>query len=328
MMLKSKKRLIIFAIKAFIPACSFLLVTLFCPFSWADLEQGLIRRIAVFPLKVESDFSQSAEEAWWQVREELTKNQRFLVASKSFLLKKDVFQARGELSAADALILTKLLDANSVITIYLDGRDLHMKAYESTRGQLVWEHMVRLHPSLPVHQQLVATSKKMIQDFIASIPYQGFVIKSREHQDIVYTREGKYFTLVEFGSGGSLDVGDAVQFVQIHADSYRPLFIDGATVEVFAEGTISRVNGHTIEVEVNRATSLENIQANSLVRFPKEFKRLQEQYSIAENLKDRLDHRYLNLEMNSVTHKKEDVKPLVTALTFIGNLSIFLLLAL
>ena len=45
----------------------------------ADVPLQLLRRIAVFPIH-DANFSH-AEDAWWQMRELLTKDQRFFVAS-------------------------------------------------------------------------------------------------------------------------------------------------------------------------------------------------------------------------------------------------------
>ena len=76
---------------------------------WAQTEHTLVRRLAVFPLKTgQPELAALADEAWWELREALTKDKRFLVASKNFLMQKDVYQARSVLSPADAIILAAI----------------------------------------------------------------------------------------------------------------------------------------------------------------------------------------------------------------------------
>src|SRR6185503_6700203 len=101
-----------------------------CAQAFAQTDHTMIRRISVFPIKTAPEFQQVADEAWWELRETLTRDKRFLVASKNFLMQKDVYQARSALTPADAIILGKLLDANALITTHLDERNLTMRVYE------------------------------------------------------------------------------------------------------------------------------------------------------------------------------------------------------
>ncbi|MCB0386940.1 MAG: hypothetical protein KDD43_16215, partial [Bdellovibrionales bacterium] len=52
------------------------------------VEHPLLRRITVFPVQADNSLIKATEEAWWLVREALTENRRFLVASKNFLIQK------------------------------------------------------------------------------------------------------------------------------------------------------------------------------------------------------------------------------------------------
>ena len=60
----------------------------------AENDHTMIRRITVFPIKVAPELQSVADEAWWDLREVMTKDKRFLVASKNFLMKTDVYQSR------------------------------------------------------------------------------------------------------------------------------------------------------------------------------------------------------------------------------------------
>ncbi len=59
-----------------------------------EIEHQLVRRLVVFPFQVPSRLVPRAEEAWWQIRQELTQNPIFLLASKQF------FNQERSLSAA------------------------------------------------------------------------------------------------------------------------------------------------------------------------------------------------------------------------------------
>lgn len=62
------------------------------------IDHKVIRRITVFPIKTESFLTEAAEEAWWKMRETLTENKRFLVASKNYLVQKDVSESGGTIT--------------------------------------------------------------------------------------------------------------------------------------------------------------------------------------------------------------------------------------
>jgi hypothetical protein len=212
-------------------ALSLLILAAFSFSLWAENEHTMIRRISVFPIKVPSELEGAAEEAWWELRETLTKDKRFLVASKNFLLQKDVYQARSALSPADAIILGKLLDANALISTYLDDRTLNMRVYEGEYGRPLWEHQFVLQPSLPIAEQLQPAVVKLAQDFIASIPYHGFVIVDPLRGRPVYQEGRRMMLKAEIGTMAEVDLGDAVQLVTISSDRLKPLFTSGASLE-------------------------------------------------------------------------------------------------
>ena len=308
----------------------FILFLSFIP-AWGQgsgpVEHPLLRRITVFPLQADNSLSKPAEEAWWQVRESLTENKRFLVASKNFLVQKDVYQARGELTPADAIILGKLLDSHALVVTYLKAKTLYMKIYEGDYGRLLWHHEFRLQPSIPVARQIPGAAKKLIMDFIASIPYQGFVVVDSLIGKAIYPEGSKYLARVDVGENSAVEVGDQVQFVRVFSDNLRPLFIDGATSEIFAEGRVVSVNRGALTVEVLRATKLADVKEMSLVRLPRELKRLRQSYALRSSLKTGLGPEILAPGMTSVDKEIAEKKPLVTSIAFIVNLAAWLVLA-
>lgn len=308
--------------------CGWLALLFFSLNSAAQVEHQLVRRLAIFPLQTPKQYHKAAEEAWWDIRKLLTDNKRFLVASKNFLVQKDVYQARGELSPADAIILGQLLDANAVVATYLNDRTLHMKAYEGEYGRLLWEHELTLQPSVPISQQLRPASQKLVLDFISSFPYQGFVYKDSLKGSTVYEEDGRKYFKAEVGTDAELEVGDEIQLVRVFSDQLKPLFITGSSTEVFAQGRVERIDREIITVQLERVTSVKDIRPDSLVRVPKELKRLKEQFAIRDSLTKKIDPDFFSPELTELDKEVREKKPLFTSLGFIANIAAFLLLAL
>ena len=238
--------------------------------SFAQVEHQLIHRVAVFPVKVERQLKKSAENTWWSMREALTESDRFLVASKSFLQQKDLYQARGELQPADALILAKLLDAHALVTTEVHANTMKMNVYEGEFGRVLWQHEISLQKSLPVSEQIEATGKKLMQDFVASLPYQGYVVVDPLKGRPVYEENAKKVVKIKVGQVSQIEVGDPVQLIRLHSESLKPQLPDGMTMEVFAEGTVITKESGQVVVTITRAEDFKKIKAYSLVRFPNE----------------------------------------------------------
>jgi hypothetical protein len=295
--------------------------------AFAQTNHTLIRRIAVFPIKSSPELTQVAEEAWWELREALTRDKRFLVASKNFLMQKDVFQARETLQPADAIILGKLLDANALVTTWIDDRVLNMRVYEGEYGRPLWEYQLMLQPSLPVAEQLQPAVVKLVNDFIASIPYHGFVVIDPLKGRPVYQEGRRLLVKAEVGTNAEVDVGDPVQLIRVYSDHLKPLFTHGASIEVFAEGRVVEQNRESLVIELDRVNRASAIEEGTMVRLPRELKRLQQYYSLQDPLKTKIDPEFFSPGMTSAKQKVEEQKPLLSSLIFVANLAAFLLLA-
>jgi len=295
--------------------------------AFAQTDHTLIRRVTVFPIKTAPEFQQAADDAWWELRETLTKDKRFLVASKNFLMQKDVYQSRSVLSPADAIILGKLLDANALITTYLDDRVLNMRVYEGDYGRPLWEHQFTLQPSLPVSEQLQPAVVKLVQDFMASIPYQGFITTDPLKGRPLYQEGRRLLARAEVGVSAEVDVGDPVQLIHVYSDNLKPLFSNGAAIEVFAEGRVVEKDRGMVTVELDRINHAASVIDGTMVRLPRELKRLEALYSIPDSLRSKIDPEFFSPGMTTQRQNEEEVRPLVASLVFIGNLAAFLLLA-
>lgn len=300
---------------------------IFAPSAFAQTNHILLRRLSVFPIKTSPELTPAAEEAWWELRENLTRDKRFLVASKNFLMQKDVYQARSVLSPADAIILGKLLDANALVTTWIDDRVLHMRVYEGEYGRPLWEHQLVLQPSLPVAEQLEPAVVKLVNDFIASIPYHGFVITDPLKGRPVFQEGRRMLVKAEVGTNAEIDVGDPAQLIRVYSDHLKPLFTHGANIEVFAEGRVVEHTGSMVLIELDRMNRATTVEDGTMVRLPRELKRLEQTFALQDSLKSKIDPEFFSPGMTSAKQKVEEQKPLVTSLVFIANMAAFLLLA-
>lgn len=306
----------------------FMTVTIgMAPTAEAQINHQLARRLVVFPMKVDKGYEAVADEAWWQAREEFTKSRRFLVASKQFLVKSDVFQPRGDLEPADAIILGKLLDAHALVTLQHANRRLTLTVYDGSNGMTIFRKAANLHPSLTVNDQLASLSRRMVNDFVASIPYQGFTVIDSLIGRPVFEDGGTKVARVDLGIGSGAQIGDTAQWITIVSNNTAPLFQTGAKITVFAEGKIIRIEEGVATVELLRATNIKEIKEFTLVRIPREAERLLNQYALVDTPRTTLTAELVAPEANPMEQVARERKPLVTTLSFVGSLAAFLLLA-
>jgi hypothetical protein len=290
-------------------------------------DHQLIRRLAVFPFAVPHELTPAADEAWWQAREEFASTHRFLVGSKQFLIKTDVYQPRRDLEPADAIILGKLLDAHALVTFQMIERRLMMTVYDGGNGSTIWRKGVSLHPSLPVSDQLPQVAKRMVDDFVASIPYQGFTVVDSLIGQSVYEEGDVKLAQVDLGLTTGSQVGDVVQWIRVSGTSVEPLFAGGSKVVVFAEGKIVKIEQGIAVVEIQRASSIKDLKEFSLVRVPREADRLAKAYAIRDNPRTTLTAELVAPEAAPMEQLAKERKPLATTLSIISSIAAFLLLA-
>ncbi len=290
----------------------------------AELKHSLLRRVAVFPI-ADANFGNS-EEAWWQMREALTKDQRFFVASRRFMVNRGVYQSRKNLKPADAIILAKILDAQALVVAYLQERTLHMKVYEGENGYLLWEGDGEFHPALPINDQLIRMSTQLMSAFISSVPYQAFQVMDEVIGKPVYEENGKTLAQVYLGANTRVQKGDSAQWVEVTGDAGQAFFTTSTKVTVIAEGIVQEVKGERAIIEIEKMRDPQELKENSLVRFPKEISRLKELYGDSEKAAT-LAPEYLSSEIKNSSEFSKKHSSTSTALMWISSIAGFLLLA-
>jgi len=285
-----------------------------------------IRRIVVFPLQVESSYKSLSEEIWWDLRAKLTESKRFLVASRNFMQAKGVFQARGRLESADAIILGRLLDANAMITIELNDRILTLRAYEGKAGYLLWDRSLELHPSIPLSKQLPGASEKLLLDFLVSVPYQCVVVTDSLVGKPLIKQGEHWLVKVEVGVDSKVKIGDPAQVIDVKLVSLESAFGKGSQIQVQGEGQVVSVDGQTVTIQLNRLTDPGLVKDGTLVKLPDELQRLQETFSAGA--RDSMPEVSLVGNERALTAEQAKRKPMITSLSFLANLILMLVVAL
>ncbi len=314
----------------------FILLTLVPLFSFAQEETdettptitypaGYLRKLVVFPMDISKGYEKPAEDSWWKVRETLTDTKRFLVASKRFLIQKDVMQPRSKLSASDGILLGQLLESDGLVLMSLKNRQLTMTVYTCVDGSVLWTGSLALHASLPIEKQTEDSAVKLIRDFIATVPYHGLQILDPLIGRPVYEEGDVRLSKVDVGSNTRAAVGDSVQWINIEKTTNAPLFLTGSRSNVIAEGEIVKNENGILLVELKRLKDVNLLTTNSLVRLPKEAEFLNANYALQTSRNLAPELRYSPLP--PARPANEETKPLVAALVAIANFVGFLLLA-
>lgn len=323
----------------------------------ASPTQGVpaFTRFAVFPVefqgergtRIDKATADKLDETWWQVREELADTGRFLVATKAFLQKADVFSPRGLLSTADAVILGRYVEADAIMTLRLESRELSLHVWDASDGSLAWKSQVELHPSILIRDQVAKVARSMVREFVAAIPYHGVTLKDQLARAAVFEDGGKKFARVQVGGNtdGSatptaIVPGQDVQWIQLQKSGLEPLFQGGAKPVVKAEGTIREVTDRVAKVEIRRALDMTAIRDGALLVVPAEAERLQKQASLkGATEKTGVDSAVVTLlatgekggalepEGRRTERERDETGALATTLSILGSLAVILLLA-
>lgn len=295
-------------------------LTNLCFFSQAEAqsEHTLLRRISVFPMKTNELDSKTKDEVWWRVREVLATNQRFLVATRRFMVNRDVFQPRATLEPADSIILGKILDAQAVMTLFLTERTLNMHVYDGSQGYTIWKGALMLHPALSLGEQIVQASEKLTRDFITSFPYQG-----SQKGERTISSDDQVIANIYVGAGSRVVEGEPVQWISLELAPGEMLFSETPRFTVIAEGVVIKVSGEYVEVAVTQVRNETDIRSDALIRFPKELERLQ---SAAQGL-ERQSENIQRASLKPVDARPGEQSSTTTSLAWLLGLATFVLLA-
>ncbi len=307
---------------------SFLLLFLiFCtaPLSLkAQYEHRLYRRLTVFPI-ADANLT-NAEEAWWQMRDILTKDQRFMVAGKRLMINRGVFFPKRELSPGDTIILAKILEAHALFVPMVNERSLILRVYDGESGYLFWEASENFQAALPINEQIIKVASQLALQFLQELPYHGFQVIDESIGKAVYDVGSEMRTQIFIGVNPRIAVGDRVQWIKLRSNGGKVFLGRDTQVEVIAEGLIHSLAGDRAVVTLQGLTKPEDLTENSLIRLPKEIQFQREQKK-GEERTSNLSSEYLSSQLRKPYEFKKDHDEATTSLAWIANLVAFILLA-
>jgi len=273
---------------------------------------SLMRRWVVFPFDSDTPaLKNAAENAWWKSRERLTAAKKYLVASRQFLIQKDVFQPRKELDSDDVKLLAHLLDADVIVTGYIENRGFKLNVYLGSSGQLFWTKRISFHPSLKATDQVEMVSDNLTQELLSQVPYQGFVVTDPLIGKPVYEEDGKTFSVVDTGNTDNIQEGMDVQWIQVYIpEKTKPddPLLSQSKVQVIGEGKITKVKKGVFVAQIDRAKSLGLINESTFVLIPKLASKLGETYLSHDIVKEKNAPELLPTMINPVAPESQGAK--------------------
>ncbi|MCX7674372.1 MAG: hypothetical protein N2Z70_00905 [Bdellovibrionaceae bacterium] len=191
--------------------------------TWAQgLKLGSLQKVAVFPPQGIQD-PELADRMWWAVRELLAEDGRFLVATRRLMLNRGVLQARGEFSAADAILMGRVLDSQMLLTMAVQGRQLRVRAWRSEDGFLLFDQTSEVLGSSQLAESALALAQRMTQELLQKIPYAGYQVRAPEGEPWMKSRDGENYVFVDLGKKSTSQwVGKTVVWAELNYAT-RPL---------------------------------------------------------------------------------------------------------
>ena len=193
-------------------------------------------------------------------------------------------------------------------------------------GLLLWRREVSLNPSVAVGDQLSPVARRMIRDFESHLPNQGHVVVDPLIGSAIYIEAGIKVVQVDFGPTSQVEVGDAVQWIQVTPQSFDPLLQGGAQVTVFAEGTVLRKSQGLAIVQLDRMTKGFAIKEFQMVRAPREVERFSEM-RIKEGANKGLASDLVVRASGVEENYRNEHRPVAATLSVVASVAAFLLLA-
>ncbi len=283
-----------------------------------------VRKIVVFPFDSLAKNQADMEKAWWKVREELTANKRFLIASKQLMNRKDVFISKREIDRPSAILLGKHMDAEALVTAYLADREFKMTVYSATTGAILWSQSLNMNSAQPIAEQIENTSLKLIRDFVAQIPYQGYQILDPIVGKPLFDEGSSKRAKVEVAADARVEKGDLVQWVTIQETT--PVYQNLNNLLIVAEGNVVEVERGILTVEIKRLKDPKLLSEKALIRIPKEAIRLQETMALKSNPTG-MSPEIIVAEMRAAQPDSHEHKGMVTTGVTLGSIVTLILLA-
>lgn len=216
-----------------------------------------IKRIVVFPAQGIDE--SLVDELWWQVRSFLAQDLRFTVATRRLMINRQVLVPRGDLKTADAVLLGRILEADSLISMYIKDAKAWVKVYRSEDGLLVWQKEQSFNPALSIKDQAMGVFLSLIKSFISDVPYLGYQVNNPLTGDLNDNNETHALVYIQVGSS-ELQVGQRVHWGDLVV-SQLPLFLSERKLNILVEGEVVhplKNNIYQVQVPSHQVSLLKN----------------------------------------------------------------------
>jgi len=292
--------------------------------AWGQYQVLNIKKLAVFPAMGLGDAV--SDQLWWQTRELLTSDLRFTVATRRFMINRQVLAPHGPLKPADVVILSKILEADALVINHIVDKQAHLIVYRGEDGVLLWEDQNNLNSQIPVKEQVLSVFQKLSERFLKQYPFHGYQVSKPQVSSSGSEMSNNNESLIKYGFFGSLPplVGQSVYWTKINA-THPPLLLNINRKSKIATGEVTQIYKQGIVqikvTEYDNLLDLENTEEVALV-----LNKESNEVTLNENQASVLGSEYLAREI----HKKSNTNqtsPEATFIGFIGTLGLTILLA-
>ena len=292
---------------------------------YANFEITNLQKMVVFPpLGLEERL---ADEVWWQVRELLTQDKKFMVATRRLMINRQVLQARAQMKPAEVVVLAKVLEAQSLLSLSIVNAKAQVFVYRGEDGLLAWQGTIALDPARPAQEQVQNLFLFLVKQFLKAIPYGGYQVRNPISGSEFDVFEDELHVFIQ--TPRLLKVGDKVYWKQIY-QTQLPLLSPGYKTQTLAEGQIYQVlKDQTYQVRVplsfravieshlHHPIYLDDLGASEVPSLPIEH---------PENKKTEYSAEFLVKELKETTEIAQQ-NPVATFVGFLVNFALIVLIA-
>ncbi len=280
-----------------------------------------IKKVAILPPVIKTKYKSLSNLIRKNIKERLDENGRFSILPLEEITKQNI-SASYKLKPSKVILISEKLNADIIIRTHLKKKKLTMKVYFKNDGQLLWTQNILLLSSKLNPSNLKPSLNKLVDDFLASIPFQTFQILDPLIGKTIYDEGEVRLSKADIRHLQHVKKNDPVQWIEIQRINSKPLYQGGSRINILAKGQIMKIKDKIGVLKINQAKDIKLLKKHTLISFPKEKERLIKTSSLdPENISL---NQITNEDLKSIGPKK--TKKLLSILLAVGNILAFVLL--
>ncbi|MCS6838849.1 MAG: hypothetical protein NZ480_08385 [Bdellovibrionaceae bacterium] len=241
---------------------------------FANFELNSLKNVAIFPPKGIQN-TEISNEVWWQTRELLAQDGRFLIATRRLMINRQTLNPKDELKPPETIILGKILEAQLLVTLFVKENICYFHAYRTYDGIPVFLDSLAMSYALTEEEQLLIIFKALTQRFLQSIPYAGYQTISPKSQQFIEYHGSRPIVYAEISQAISTKnlLGKDIYWLDMRYPSF-PLFQQtNPTTRIWAIGrVIEELPNNHLQIELTQYSDLKMFEKENLVFIPVENK--------------------------------------------------------